>query len=80
MVRNISMTSSLHFRNISHVFRFTLTAAVVATVIAASPPVAHAEPNKQMKQVLDTYATLSPIPLEKRRLRSQKRLQLSPPR
>ncbi len=33
--------------------------------MAASPPAAHGEPNAQMKKVLDTYATLSPIPLEK---------------
>lgn len=42
-------------------FSLALTAATTSLLL----PAAKAEPNAQMKQVLDTYAVLSPIPLEK---------------
>ena len=42
-----------------------LTIAGTAVVLMASlATVAHAEPNAQMKEVLDAYAVLSPVPIE----------------
>ena len=44
--------------------RLSFTALFTSTFIAASA-LLHAEPTAQMKEVLDTYAGLAPIPLEK---------------
>lgn len=50
--------------NVRHLSRPAIL-AVVLGVAALSSDTAQAEPNATMKEVLDTYAVLSPIPLEK---------------
>lgn len=56
--------------SLSHVpgtkpFRPLAAAALAITAAQCFASVVHAEPNAQMKEVLDTYALLSPVPVEK---------------
>lgn len=52
-------------RNISQLFRLSSVVAVAVSLITSLPHSAFAAPNPQMKQVLDTYSLLSPLPVEK---------------
>jgi len=51
--------------NFYHLLGSMLKISTIGVAVASFPLSAPAEPNAQMKEVLDTYAGLSPIPLEK---------------